>query len=107
METCEANLFQANLEKEILLLTNREGISYSIPLKFLAKETNVGDQYASYQILRLKHSGLFSMDELYSIAGLIQQNFPASYINWESTFHIIHKDKTSSLHKKLKSFKLI
>lgn len=107
MESCEANLFQAYLEKETLLLTNREGISYSIPLKFLSKETNVGDQYASYQILRLKHSGLFSMDELFSIAGLIQQHFPSSYINWESTFHIIQKDKSSLLQKKLKAFQLI
>jgi hypothetical protein len=107
METSEASLLRASLEKDALHLTNREGISYRIPLTFLAKESNVGDRYASYQLLRLKHSGLFSMDELYSIAGLIQEHFPASLINWEATFHIIQKDGHALLHKKLKAFHLI
>jgi len=107
METGGANLFQIDLQKESLDLTNREGILFTISLDFLAKETNVGDQFVSYQILRLKHSSLFTIDELYSIATVIKQQCPINLVNWEATFHIFHKDKVSVLHRKLKDFQLI
>ena len=105
--TNQTDLFEILLENENLHITNREGILYIISLKFLAKETNVGDRLVSYQILRLKHSGLFTMDELYTTATVIKQTCPVNLVNWEATFHIIHKEKASDLHKKLKAFQLI
>lgn len=107
METGAADHFRIRLEKEVLHITNREGILYTIPLSFLAKETNVGDRWLSYQVLRLEHTGLFSGDELYSVANMIQQLFPASLVNWEATFQVINKDRSSDLHKKLRAFQLI
>jgi len=107
METAEVNHFRVILKKETLHLTNREGILYNIPFTFLAKETNIGGRFVSYQILRLKHSGLFSIDELYSIASIISHRFPASLVNWQATFSMIHKEKISTLHKKLKTFHLL
>lgn len=107
MEPDPVNLFQLTLNEDFLFVTNHEGIRCTIPLQFLAKETHIGDQLASYQLLRLKHGGLFGVDELYTIADAIQRKFPCSLVNWEATFHIMFKEKNADLQKKLKAFHLM
>jgi hypothetical protein len=87
--------------------TNREGIEYSIPLSFLAKETCIGDRVVSYQIIRMKKSELFSIEELYVVAGFIQEHNPRSLINWVSTFELLEKEKPSRLRKKLEALHLL
>ncbi len=93
------------METEIVNVANQEGISYAIPLQFIGKETHVGDKYISYQLLRLKRSGLFTIDELYSIATLIQVKQPDSLINWTETFMLLEKD-SRQVNKKLKALHL-
>jgi hypothetical protein len=95
------------MEPEIIQVANNEGISYSIPLKFIGKETHIGDKYISYQLLRLKRSGLFSIDELYAIASLIQVKQPDSLINWTETFMMLEKDSRPHVNRKLKAFHLV
>jgi hypothetical protein len=94
------------MEPEIIHLANQEGISYAIPLKFIGKETNIGDKHISYQLLRLKRSGLFSIDELYTIATLIQVKQPDSLINWTETFMMLESDNRQ-VTKKLKALHLV
>jgi hypothetical protein len=94
------------MEPEIIHVTNQEGISYSIPTKFIGKETNIGDKHISYQLLRLRRSGLFSIDELYTIATLIQVKQPDSLINWTETFMMLEKDNRQ-VTKKLKALHLV
>lgn len=95
------------MEPEMIQVANNEGISYSIPLKFIGKETHIGDKYISYQLLRLKKSGLFSIDELYAIASLIQAKQPNSLINWTETFMMLEKDSRPQVNRKLKAFHLV
>ena len=89
------------MESEILKLSNREGILYSIPKQFIAKETRIGDQHISYQLIRLQRSGLFTIAELYNIASLIQKTQPVSLINWAATFMLLEKDTLKHVEKKL------
>lgn len=93
------------MEPESIQVTNQEGISCTIPLKFIGKETHVGDKYLSYQLLRLKNSGLFTIDELYSIASLIETRQPNSLINWKDTFLLLEKD-TRKVATRLKALHL-
>lgn len=94
------------METEIIQVANKEGILYEIPLKFIGKETHVGDKYISYQLLRLKRSGLFTIAELYAVASLIQQKQPDSLINWTETFMMLEKDTRPHVQKKLKTIQL-
>ena len=94
------------MDAEIIQVSNHEGISYPIPLKFIGKETHIGDKYISYQLLRLKRSGLFTIDELYAVASLIQVKQPDSLINWTETFMMLEKDSGNRVSKKLKALQL-
>ena len=94
------------MEPEMIHLTNYEGISYPVPLRFMGKETIIGDKLISYQLLRLKRSGLFRIDEMYTIAALIQEKQPDSLIDWSATFMMLEKDSRPHIDKKLKAFHL-
>ncbi len=94
------------MENEILQLTNHEGILYAIPVSFIGKETCVGDKIVSYQLLRLQRSGLFTMDELYTIAATIKERDPDNLINWSDTFMLLQKDKAANIRKRLKALRL-
>lgn len=93
--------------KDNIQFTNREGIGYNITLHFLAKETAVGDKIVSYQLLRMKRSGLFTTQELYQAAATIQESIPNSLINWVATFELLEKEKPSRLVKKLKALHIL
>ncbi|MBV9987944.1 MAG: hypothetical protein JO301_09710 [Chitinophagaceae bacterium] len=94
------------METEIIQVANHEGILYEIPLEFIGKESHIGDKYISYQLLRLKRSGLFTIDELYAIASLIQSRQPDSLINWTETFMMLEKDSRPHVQRKLKNLQL-
>jgi hypothetical protein len=94
------------METEIIQVANHEGILHEIPLKFIGKETHIGDKYISYQLLRLKRSGLFTIDELYGIASVIQNKQPDSLINWTETFMMLEKDTRPHVQRKLKDMQL-
>jgi hypothetical protein len=94
------------MERELIELSNTEGILYSIPLPFIGKETRVGDKIVSYQLLRLKRSGLFTVEELYTIACLIQERDPKSLIDWTATFMLLENDTTSHIRKRLMAMHL-
>ena len=94
------------METELIRVANHEGISCEIPLKFIGKESHIGDKYISYQLLRLKRSGLFTIDELYAIASLIQDKQPDSLINWTETFMMLEKDTRPHVQRKLRDLQL-
>jgi hypothetical protein len=94
------------METEMIQIENHEGITYPIPLAFIAKESHIGDKYISYQLLRLKNSGLFTIEELYMAAALIQAKQPNSLINWTETFMLLEKDSKPHIHKKLQRLQL-
>lgn len=93
--------------KENIQFINHEGVIYNVLLSFVAKETCVGDKLVSYQLLRMKRSGLFTIDELYKMAATIQELQPDSLINWAATFELLEKQKPSQLRRKLKAFHLL
>jgi len=95
------------METEMINVENHEGIAYPIPLRFIAKETHIGDKLISYQLLRLKKSGLFTIDELYAVASLIQGKQPNSLINWTETFMMLEKDSGQRISRKLRASHLI
>lgn len=95
------------METEMIEVCNQEGIYYTIPLKFIGKETHVGDKFLSYQLLRLKKTGLFSMDDLYKVALLIEEKEPNSLIDWTETFMLLEKDSRPHINKKLKALQLV
>ncbi|NCI46823.1 hypothetical protein [Sediminibacterium soli] len=88
-------------------MSNQEGISCFIPVKFIGKETHVGDKFLSYQVLRLKQTGLFSMEELYRIALLIESKDPNSLIDWTETFMLLEKDSRPHISRKLRALQLV
>jgi hypothetical protein len=94
------------MERELVELSNTEGILYAIPLSFIGKETRVGDKVVSYQLLRLKRSGLFTIEELYTIACLIQERDPGSLIDWTATFMLLENDTTSHIRQRLMAIHL-
>jgi len=94
------------METELIELSNTEGISFTIPLSFIGQETRVGDHLVSYQLLRLKHSGLFTVEELYSVAQLIEKHGPKSLIDWTATFLLLEADPKKHVLKKLKALQL-
>ncbi|MES2330561.1 MAG: hypothetical protein V4539_13240 [Bacteroidota bacterium] len=95
------------MKRELVELTNAEGILCAIPLSFIGKETRVGDKVVSYQLLRLKRSGLFTVEELYAVAGIIQEHDPKSLINWTATFTLLEKNAGSNIRKKLIAMHLL
>ena len=94
------------MESELVELSNAEGILYAIPLPFLGKETRVGDKVVSYQLLRLKKSGLFMIEELYTIACLIQERDPKTVIDWTETFMLLENNTTPQIRKRLRAMHL-
>jgi hypothetical protein len=95
------------METEMIQVENYEGIAYPIPLAFIGKESHVGDKFISYQLLRLKNSGLFTIAELYGVATLIQAKQPDSLINWTETFMLLEEDTRPHINKKLRSLHLV
>lgn len=94
------------MDSEKIEISNPEGIQYCIPLSFIGKETRVGDKVVSYQLLRLKKTGLFTVDELYPVARLIQELDPKCIIDWTATFQLLENDTTAHVRKKLKALQL-
>jgi hypothetical protein len=95
------------MDAEMIEVSNHEGIAYSIPLKFIAKETHVGDKYLSYQLLRLRKTGLFSIEELYRIASLIESKTPDHLIDWTATFLLLDNPPAAKVNKKLRELHLV
>ncbi|GAC1398008.1 MAG: hypothetical protein NVSMB63_18280 [Sediminibacterium sp.] len=106
MEAIISNPFSIAVRDGLLVLTNHEGILYTIPIRFLSKETNIGDHWVSYQLLRLKRSGLFSIEQLYQVAAWIEEKQPESLIDWTATFMLLQNDSGKNLLKHLKAFHL-
>ena len=98
MVTETGNLFKITASEKGLLLTNREGILYFLSYRFIGKETNIADNHISYQLLLLRRSGLFSVDELYAIASQIHGVCPESKIDWKATFMLISAPGESQQH---------
>jgi hypothetical protein len=95
------------METEMIQVENHEGIAYPIPAAFIAKESHVGDKFISYQLLRLKNSGLFTIEELYAVAALIQARQPDSLINWTETFMLLEENTRLHINRKLKTLHLV
>lgn len=91
----------------MIQVENHEGIAYPIPLEYIAKESHIGDKFISYQLLRLRNSGLFTIEELYAVAALIQAKQPNSLINWTETFMMLEKDSRPHINRKLKTMHIV
>ncbi|MDB5231776.1 MAG: hypothetical protein JWN76_2581 [Chitinophagaceae bacterium] len=98
------NLFKIAASEKGLKITNREGIFYFLSYRFIGKETNIADNHISYQLLLLKHSGLFSVDELYEIASQIHEFCPESKIDWKATFLLIATPQERQQHLKYMAY---
>ncbi|MES2373330.1 MAG: hypothetical protein V4557_12170 [Bacteroidota bacterium] len=94
------------MERELVELSNTKGTRYAIPLPFIGKETRVGDKVVSYQLLRLQRTGFFTIEELYTIACLIQERDPKSLIDWTATFMLLENDTNSHIRKRLMAMHL-